>query len=226
MRCLLSGGADGADRMWAGSIGGHCKEKIVFTYAGHRMAESFKQSNNFKLYFISSAEQEAARSPVRVAAIRLGKQPPGPGSKQLIMRNHALATRADCLIAIGKRTPPKTQRSVLVDGGTGWTVQMFADRFEPFTENEPLHAFLFDDSKWMQLIYKPAADALYGWKDCSLETAVKAAFDSDCCGFIGSRELTTVGVAEISRFETTLKTLEDVTSKHEQKKTATDADLP
>jgi hypothetical protein len=205
---ILTGGAEGADMRWLETLHNHCSYITVCTFLGHRLPPRLLTMKPTPTCMqISLSELRAAGPAIDVAAQRMGKHTPGPGSRNLIARNHLLASMADCLVAVGTLLPTGSADSVCVDGGTGWTVQMFADRFEPLTADTLLNAFFFDGTKWMQLVSLPTEGKRYGWKESNVEAVATAAKESNRCGFVGSRLLTPLFNVAIRQFELELQKL-------------------
>lgn len=150
----LSGGAKGADAQWGMNAGRDGQSVIHWSFQGHR-------------HFVS--EQEVVRltdeqlivgdTALEKASRKIKRPWPGKRSKNvksLLRRNWYQVAWSESLYAVSTIKPC----GKLVDGGTGWAVQMFLDRFEKKAGFEPLQCFVYDQKaeQWFQWIgeeFKP-----------------------------------------------------------------------
>lgn len=130
-----SGGAAGADTEWE-----HQGEK----YGVKTIAYSFGNHSQFSNNRHILTEEELAEGAIHAEKASLTLQRPWkyiankPYVKNLLARNWFQVKNADCIYAIGKFAGKSRS---LVDGGTGWAVQMAKDSGKQiyfFEQNENL----------------------------------------------------------------------------------------
>lgn len=177
-----SGGAKGADLMWD-TIGQE------FGVTDHR---------HYRPYHFEVADfhlKEKIKADVWAAAKELGR-PAIFGGVDLVYRNWFQVDGAYAIFAIGRIIPPggvgpkgfknKTDHEV-VDGGTGWAVQM------AINEHKPVFVFDMNTNKWYQWSYElcDGCETDHEFVEVGVPTLTK-----DFAG-IGSRELTPEGIEAI-----------------------------
>lgn len=141
-----SGGAIGADTEWenegikygvktiAYSFAGHsCKSKTPCILTDDQLAEGFEHVKNASI---------SLKRPLDYITRRLY-------TKSLLSRNWFQVKNAECVFAIGKFV--KNSSMKLVDGGTGWAVQMAID------VGKPVYLFEQNEGVWSDYIYSTGA---------------------------------------------------------------------
>jgi hypothetical protein len=179
---IVSGGAHGADFHWTKCAcdAGLCAK--VMSFEGHR-ASTPKDAMVVRL---TEEELQSAVPALVNASIALHKSMPSPGGGAIryLQRDWFIAKDADVLFAIGKKL--ERGYGIGVDGGTGWTCQMFFNRMK---ENPSLRMWLYDmlSMKWL------GCNAMGIWN----ETTLPETIDAKCVALIGSRDISTDGVGVI-----------------------------
>jgi len=148
----LSGGADGADLQWGMNAGRDGQSVIHWSFANHR-----SQAPTQELVALSEEQLVKADGALKQASKALKRSWPGSRSKtvkSLLRRNWYQVQWAESVYAVSSIDPIKQT----VDGGTGWAVQMFLDRFARLAQFEPLPCYVYDQKQkqWYQWIA--------GWK--------------------------------------------------------------
>lgn len=144
----LSGGAKGADAQWGMNAGRAGQSVIHWSFKNHKAFAPDQE-----VIRLTEEQLERADEALKKASKTLKRPWPGSRShnvKSLLRRNWYQVQWSQSLYAVS--TIKKCGK--LVDGGTGWAVQMFLDRFEQKAQFEPLPLFVFDQDKqfWFQWI--------------------------------------------------------------------------
>ena len=144
----LSGGALGADLQWGMNAGRDGQSVIHWSFEKHK-SDAPKQ----ELVVLSDEQLEKADEFLAKASKKLKRPWPGSRShkvKSLLRRNWYQIAWSESLYAVATIHPVKQT----VDGGTGWAVQMFLDRFEKEALFEPIPAYVYDQTQkqWFQWI--------------------------------------------------------------------------
>lgn len=150
----LSGGAKGSDAQWGMNAGRDGQSVIHWSFADHKhfVAEC-------EVVRLSEEQLEVADPFLRQAA--KGKKSSYPGSrshkvKSLLRRNYYQVAWSERLYAVAEI------KNGIVQGGTGWAVQMFLDIHAKKAQLEPLEAFVYDQvaEQWFQYIggWRPLSD--------------------------------------------------------------------
>lgn len=144
----LSGGAIGADTRWgqAALLAGH--EVIHFSFDGH------KSTDKKNTFILSEDELEVSDRFLRIAAKTLNRNFPPKDEfvKKLLQRNFYQIRDSKTLYAVA------SIKNGLVEGGTGWAVQMFLDRAigDCFVYDQKEKIWYQWKAGWVQNIpYKP-----------------------------------------------------------------------
>lgn len=182
MTHFRSGGAAGADTVWATLACAHGYRMEIMTYPGH--SSRVPQPKGSTLVEIPMEMLRESDEPLTKASRALCKSLPAVGSyaRPLLARNWFIVKDVDAVFAIGKLIT-KSNGDFEVDGGTGWACKMFQQH-----KGEETVMYLFDmvrekwcqinkDGKWIECEKHPA---FTGFKNVAL---------------IGSRELTARGKA-------------------------------
>lgn len=220
---LLTGGAGGADTVWFKAFDARQWRTITYSFAGHKVpyghlaeppmhtmrlvpsADAGEAGATNDADNDDDADAGAAQRAIQTAARHLCRQvPKRPFVLQLMRRNYAIAQAADALYAVGHLETPKVPRSqqdalalsVRVDGGTGWTCQMFADRF-PLESPGVLPLFLFDVRRKMWLQCTRTSTSALEWTAYAQASLVPHLQHFQAVAGIGSRMLTPEGEAAI-----------------------------
>jgi len=148
----LSGGAKGSDAQWGMNAGRDGQSVIHWSFEGHKhfVAEQ-------EVVRLSQDQLLRADDALKLASKTLKRPWPGKRSlnvKSLLRRNWYQVAWAESVYAVST-----INDKGLVDGGTGWAVQMFLDRLAKLAEFEPIPLYVFDQIKeqWFQWIggWKP-----------------------------------------------------------------------
>ena len=152
-----SGGAAGSDLLWGDLALKMSHQLYHISFLNHRIDLSSSQATEKHIYRLCNATLSMADPYVMVANKSLNRKFPTSSElvNNLLRRNWFQIRKANSLYAIG---PLKGK---IVDGGTGWAVQMFLDKFMEKKECYVLNTL---DLKWyefnnesFQLIKKPPA---------------------------------------------------------------------
>lgn len=148
----LSGGAAGSDAQWGMNAGRIGQSVIHWSFVGHKHSVADQE-----VVRLTDEQLLKADAALRKASKSLKRPWPGKRSRtvsSLLRRNWYQVAWSDSLYAIST-----INEKNLVDGGTGWAVQMFLDRFEKLSKFEPIPAYVFDQNRkqWFQWIdgWKP-----------------------------------------------------------------------
>lgn len=169
----LSGGANGADIQWGNSArkAGHIV--IHWSFIGHNSRAPENELIRLTEEQLSEAEESVVR-----AAKSLRKHPPRSSfPRNLIYRNFYQIATAERLYAVAKI------QDNMVQGGTGWAVQMFIDRYPNSTAEAYVYCQLAEQwyemvvGTWAEVDYVPTPHGIWAG--------------------IGSRDLTPEGYAAI-----------------------------
>jgi hypothetical protein len=135
----LSGGANGADIQWGNSArkAGHIV--IHWSFVGHN-----SRAPENELIRLTEEQLSKAEVSVILASKSLGKHPPKSFfPRNLIYRNFYQIATAERLYAIA------TIQDNIVQGGTGWAVQMFIDRYPTLTAEAYVYCQVAE--KWYKI---------------------------------------------------------------------------
>jgi hypothetical protein len=148
----LSGGADGADLHWGMNAGRDGQNVIHWSYEGHK-----SQAPKQEIVILSEEQLLRADNDLKIASKTLKRSWPGSRSqnvKSLLRRNWYQVRWSDSIYAVSS-----LRNDGVVNGGTGWAVQMFLDRHKKLGQFQALNAFVFDqeEKQWYQYIggWKP-----------------------------------------------------------------------
>lgn len=148
----LSGGAVGSDLQWGMNAGRDGQGVIHWSFPKHR-SDAPKQ----EIVVLSQEQLEKADSALLRASKSIKRPWPGKRSlnvKSLLRRNWYQVQWSDAVYAVST-----INHHNLVDGGTGWAVQMYLDRHAQLSQFEPLCCYVFDQKQeqWFQWIggWKP-----------------------------------------------------------------------
>jgi len=148
----LSGGAKGSDAQWGMNAGRDGQSVIHWSFENHKhhVAEQ-------EIVRLTQEQLEVADEHLKLASKTLKRPWPGKRSltvSSLLRRNWYQVQWAESVYAVSSIDPIKQT----VDGGTGWAVQMFLDRFARLAQFEPLPCYVYDQKQkqWYQWIA--------GWK--------------------------------------------------------------
>lgn len=139
----LSGGADGADVQWGMCAGKFGHNVIHWSFHGHR-----SQAPETEVVRLNEDQLAEAAPAVKRAAKALSKHPPrAPFARNLIHRNYYQVAWANRVYAVA------TLKDNLVQGGTGWAVQMYLDRALDDPEFKPeAYVYCQEIEEWHQMV--------------------------------------------------------------------------
>jgi len=143
---LVSGGAAGADACWAthGARLGFVVQ--VASFAGHR-----RHGPADEVTLLTPRDLARGSVDVQRAAQALGRSaaPRSAYVRQLVARNRLVA-RAAAVVAVVERAPHRSRRpwDCGVEGGTGWTCQLYLDRFRGAPDSAVLLVYAQDTRQW------------------------------------------------------------------------------
>jgi hypothetical protein len=171
----LSGGADGADLQWGMNAGRDGQSVIHWSFDGHR-----SQAPAQELVVLTEEQLVRADEALKKASKPLKRPWPGKRSqnvKSLLRRNWYQVQWAEAVYAVAS-----FRHDGVVNGGTGWAVQMFLDRHEQLAQFEPLPLYVFDqdNEQWFQYVG--------GWKPIESPPKPQGVWAG-----IGTRELNSAG---------------------------------
>jgi len=171
----LSGGAKGSDAQWGMNAGRDGQSVIHWSFDGHRhhVAEQ-------EIVRLSEEQLQKADPALKQASKTLKRAWPGRRSvtvTALLRRNWYQVQWAESLYAVST-----INKRNLVDGGTGWAVQMFLDRHAALAQFEPLPCYVYDQVQecWFQWVG--------GWKKIEVPPKPQGIWAG-----IGTRELNDAG---------------------------------
>jgi hypothetical protein len=141
----LSGGAVGADLQWGMNAGRDGQSVIHWSFAKHKSDAPAQE-----VVVLSEEQLERADDALSRASKTIKRPWPGKRShtvKSLLRRNWYQVQWSEALYAVST-----INHKNLVDGGTGWAVQMFLDRHQDIAQFEPIACYVFDQNKeqWYQ----------------------------------------------------------------------------
>lgn len=141
----LSGGAKGSDAQWGMNAGRTGQSVIHWSYEGHRHHVAEQEVVRLSQEQLMIADPHLSR-----ASKTLKRNWPGSrslGVLSLLRRNWYQVAWAESVYAVST-----INSKGLVEGGTGWAVQMYLDRMEKVAQFEPLPIYVFDQikKKWFQ----------------------------------------------------------------------------
>lgn len=145
-----SGGAKGADIAWENEGLKYGVNTIAYSFHNHQQS-----GKNQKI--LSHMELQEGYAAARIANKTLGRnfdEIPYPYVKNLLARNWFQVKNSDAVFAISKEFIKKYK---VVDGGTGWAVQMAIDNNKPvyvFDQKEK-HWFIYSDGSFKKLYVLP-----------------------------------------------------------------------
>lgn len=188
---LLSGGATGADQVFGNHAAQAGFTVLHLTVQKSTLGDGGPQHQQH--YIPMSEEQLAAADPaLKQAAKHVRKHMPRPGYvRKLLQRNWHQVRDVDRVYAIGWIIP---DNSLLhVEGGTGWTCQMYVQRFEPWGSESHTKCvlYLYDQANKEWLQWLPQC------RQWSVLPTGPPRPAGKCAG-IGSRNLTPEGAAAIA----------------------------
>lgn len=141
----LSGGAKGADAQWGMNAGRDGQSVIHWSFEGHQhhVAEQ-------EIVRLSEEQLLRADEDLKKASKPLKRPWPGKRSqtvKSLLRRNWYQVQWSESVYAVAT-----FRHDGVVDGGTGWAVQMFLDRMAGIAQFEPLKLYVYDQAneQWFQ----------------------------------------------------------------------------
>jgi len=171
----LSGGAKGSDAQWGMNAGRDGQSVIHWSFENHKhhVAEQ-------EIVRLTQEQLEVADEHLKLASKTLKRPWPGKRSltvSSLLRRNWYQVAWCESVYVVST-----INEKNLVDGGTGWAVQMYLDRMSKLAEFEPLPIYVFDQKKeqWFQWIA--------GWK--AIESPPKP---TGIWAGIGTRDLNEAG---------------------------------
>jgi len=133
-----SGGCPGADMFWENEGNKYGVKTIAYSFGGH-----VQEGKNRRI--LTREELDEGFEAVKIASkgIKRNHNPRWPYVKNLISRNWFQVKNAESVFAIAKSMTP-----TIVEGGTGWAVQMSIDNNKP--------TFVFDqiNNKWKKYNYE------------------------------------------------------------------------
>lgn len=115
----LSGGAEGSDLQWGMTAGSAGHSVIHWSFSGHRTRAPALEVVRLSDDQLSEADPHLSRA---AQTLRRHFPPKSPFVRKLLQRNWYQVAHSGSLYAVATITHG------LVDGGTGWAVQMFIDR--------------------------------------------------------------------------------------------------
>ena len=146
----LSGGAKGSDAQWGMMAGRYGHSVIHWSFGNHKVFAPEQEMVRL------SDEQLLIADPFLEKAAKTIKRPyPGNRSefvKNLLRRNYYQVAWSNALYGVG------SIKNGLVQGGTGWAVQMFLDINAAKAQFEPLDLYFYEQNQ--EVWYRWAG----GWK--------------------------------------------------------------
>ena len=148
----LSGGADGSDLQWGMNAGRDGQSVIHWSFENHK-----SQAPAQELVCLTQEQLVRADDALKQASKSVKRSWPGSRSqnvKSLLRRNWFQVRWAESVYAVST-----FRHDGVVNGGTGWAVQMFLDIHAQKAQFEPLNIYVFDQKqeKWFQYMgsWKP-----------------------------------------------------------------------
>lgn len=143
----LSGGAVGSDLQWGMNAGRDGQSVIHWSFPKHKSDAPAQE-----IVVLTEEQLEKADSALLRASKTIKRPWPGQRShnvKSLLRRNWYQVQWAESVYAVST-----INSKGLVDGGTGWAVQMYLDRHEQLAQFESLPCYVFDQvqEQWFQWI--------------------------------------------------------------------------
>ena len=171
----LSGGAVGSDLQWGMNAGRDGQSVIHWSFEKHKSDAPAQE-----IVVLTQEQLEKADSALLRASKTIKRPWPGSRShnvKSLLRRNWYQVQWAEAVYAVST-----INARGLVDGGTGWAVQMYLDQHEKLAQFEALPCYVYDQVKeqWFQYVA--------GWKAIDAPPKPQGIWAG-----IGTRDLNTAG---------------------------------
>jgi len=140
-----SGGCPGADMEWENEGLKYGIKTIAYSFKGHN-----QKGNNPKI--LTGNELDEGFDHVLIANKTLKRYPQGQSTyvKSLLSRNWFQVKNSEAVFAIGK-----FKNNKLVEGGTGWAVQMAID------SKKPVYVFNQESECWYHFVYETGVFEVY-----------------------------------------------------------------
>lgn len=136
-----SGGCEGADMAWETVGLSYNVKTIAYSFEGHRQYSA-------NPHILTIQELTVGWEACKKASWTLGRridQHSSTYTRKLLSRNWFQVKNAEAIYAIGTLVKGS---GILVNGGTGWAVQMAIDN------KKPVYLFEQDEKKWMTFDYE------------------------------------------------------------------------
>lgn len=154
MRLVVSGGADGADLLWTEAMLSRGHHAVITSFRGHaRTLPSLRNMSRCRVVELDATTMDEASDLVQLTARYLGKNAPKrEPTRSLIHRSAYQVSHVRAVVVIG--TLNGDVAGIGVDGGTGWTCQMFAIRMVSEIGQDRgdflIPLFVYSDGHWHQ----------------------------------------------------------------------------
>eukprot|EP00039_Didymoeca_costata_P029833 m.26611 g.26611 ORF g.26611 m.26611 type:complete len:230 (+) comp7812_c0_seq1:76-765(+) len=186
-RCLVTGGASGADKCWLDNARRSGLNVCVWSFHEHNMCGVNPSDHSITLNKLTDDEKKKSDKVLKDIARGSGKD----YVRNLLRRNAMIAQDCSVLYAVGHFL--KQGKGTRVAGGTGCSVEIFARSQMsnkriglPSNKQQALELYFYslDDKKWFQCFSRSAT---FLWKPC-IPPAPQGRFAG-----VGTRKLTPHG---------------------------------
>lgn len=197
---MISGGAAGADTVWAKNA--QSRGHLVL----HMVAENHRIANIPGIAVrLTEGDLKLSNDPVYAASKSLGrwfKPTNNDYISNLLRRNYHQITLCKSVYAVGTflGSIDMVSQSVNLKGGTAWACQMFVERLATEKHTGPIPLYFFDQAqtlKWYQCTKVTSEDThpiMYKWEPIETPPAPGGVYAA-----IGARELDLSGINAIGR---------------------------
>jgi hypothetical protein len=200
---LHTGGAPGADSVWAQRAYVTSHHVKVFSFDGHKRTRLVDDQGHHELIMLDKGSEQLCNMALEQTAIHVNKKLHATGyERHLLERDYNMVREAQALYAVGHFLEHTEHDSRLrIAGHTSWTTELFLDILlarDPTIHDDnvmlPVYFFSQDTSKWYQLHHTSMDN--FRWVHIDSDKVTKP--HGNYVG-IGSRELTNVGTNAIMK---------------------------
>lgn len=140
-----SGGCAGADMTWETEGNKYGVKTVAYSFYNH-----IQDSVNQKILTVDELNEGFKNVMIAAKSLKLSPETQGNYTKNLLSRNWFQVKNSDAIFAISKKF--KNEDRTIVDGGTGWAVQMAVDNNKPiFVFDQPSdvwHTYDYTNNKF------------------------------------------------------------------------------
>lgn len=191
----ISGGADGSDYNWVDNSIRNSHFSVIMSFKNHNIKIPKHKNDNLKIINLDENQIEEAIFYVKKANESLKRNIDFKKEYiKLICRDYYQIKYASSVYALGyfKNSKRENLKSVNIDGGTAWAIQMFVDNIN---ENKivPIYFFCLNSESWWNCeIISKNNEKTINWK-----RIYKIPKPKNVYAGIGSRKITKAGIEAI-----------------------------